>query len=165
MVLLSSHEIDSAPTGFAGVVISIVSGVAFAASMLCLREAAKRQIHSLFNTMFYASVAGAVSTGIYAAADGSSFVIPDLSSWVMVLMYGSIVHVFAWFMMAKSLPHVAVASAGLLMCLEPVTILFIDIGLLGKSVTQWQIIGAALTISSIYVGSQAAKKSQLSEKK
>lgn len=159
VVLLSSHEISAAPTGLSGVVISIISGLAFAASMICLREAAKRQTHSLVNTMFYASVGGALATGIYATVDGSSFIAQDAMSWLMIAIYGSVVHVFAWFMMAKSLPHVAVATAGLMMCLEPVTIFFIDLGLLGKSVTGWQALGAVLTVTAIYFGSQAAKKS------
>lgn len=158
VVLLSHHEIQSAPTGLSGVVISIISGVAFAASMLCLREASKRQAHSLLSMMFYASIAGALATGVYAVLAGSDFIAKDSLSWVMLFIYGSVVHVFAWFMMAKSLPHVSVAATGLLMCLEAVMIFFIDLGLLGKSITWWQTLGAALTITAIYFGSQAGKK-------
>lgn len=163
VTLLSSQEIRAAPTGFFGVMISIVSALAFAASMICLREAAKRQTSGLVNTMFYASVGGALATGIYAAIDGSSFVTQDAMSWLMIAIYGSVVHVFAWFLMAKSLPHVTVATAGLMMCLEPVTVFFIDLGFLDKSVTAGQAVGAVLTVTAIYVGSQAAKQPKRSK--
>lgn len=158
VVLLCSNEIQQSVNGLAGVIIGIVSGIAFALSMLCLRVAAIYQTNSLINTIFYSSLAGAIATGCYAAVEGSRFAIPDTQSLIMILIYGGIVHVVAWFLMAYSIAYVAVAVVGLIMCLEPVMVFIIDLGFLGKSVTTWQYIGAILTITAIYLGTLAAKK-------
>lgn len=157
VILLCSPEIKSVQGGLVGVIAGILSGLTFAFSMLSLREAAKRQTHSLVNTMFYSSLAGALVTGIYGALTGTRFMTSDLPSWGMIVAYGTVVHVLAWFLMAKSMPYVAVAVVGLVMCLEPLTVLVIDVALLGKNMTLWQAIGALLTLSAVYLGSQSAK--------
>lgn len=158
VVLLSIDEIQRSSAGLWGIVIGTLSAVAFAASMLCLREAARHQTNSVVNTMFYASFAGAVATAIYAGIDGSSFLIPNAKTWVMILIYGGFVHVFSWFLMANSMPHLAVAVVGLMMCLEPVVAFFIDVAFLGKHMALIQFVGAAMTIGAIYLGTQSSKK-------
>lgn len=159
VVLLCSHEIRATDGGWRGVIIGVVSGAAFAASMLCLKKTSQYQQRSAANTVFYTSLAGALATGVYAALDGASFTIPTLQSWVMILIYGGIVHVFSWFLMVNSISHIAVAVVGLIMCLEPVVVFFIDVGFLGKNMFIWQYMGAAMTIAAIYLGSQLSKSS------
>ncbi len=157
VVLLSYHETQQSEKGLLGITTGVLSAIAFACSMIFLREAAKRQKYSLMNTMFYASMSGALAIGIYGYLNGSSFMTDDVASWVMIIIYAAFVHVIAWFLMAKSMPFVSVALVGLIMSLEPVTVFGIDLVLLGKSITLWQAIGAALTLFAIYLGSKAAK--------
>ncbi|PID67030.1 MAG: EamA family transporter [Gammaproteobacteria bacterium] len=158
VVLLSHHEIQTATNGMSGVIVGILSALAFAASMLSLRETAKYQDHSLINTMFYTSVGGAFTTGIYAFGAHEPFITNDINSWLMIAIYASIVHVLAWFLMAKSIPKITVAVVGLVMCLEPLTVFCVDLGLLHKSITFWQAIGAMLTLTAVYLGSQSTKR-------
>ncbi len=158
VILLSYHETQISSDGTLGVIVGILSALVFAISMLCLKIVAKYQKHSLINTMFYASIGGAVTTGIYALIANEKFVTNDINSWIMIAIYASIVHVFAWFLMAKSIPHIAVAIVGLIMCLEPLTVCIVDLGFLGKSITIWQAIGAALILISVYLGSQPKVK-------
>ncbi len=155
IVLLCSNELNNNRYGIRGIGVGVLSGLMFAASMLCLREAVKYQTHSIVNTMFYASIGGVLATGIYAVAAELSFVTHELQSWVMVIIYGSVFHVLAWFLMAKAMPKLALAITGLVMCLEPVTVFFIDLSLLGKQFIIWQYLGAILTITAIYLGSQS----------
>lgn len=164
VVLLCSNEIQGDDKGGIGVVVGIASGVAFAVSMLAMRQTAAHQKHSLTNTMFYASVAGALATGIYAALTGRSFIINDVPSWLMMAIYGSVVHVLAWYLMAKAMPHLSVAVVGLLMTLEPVIVVIVDVSFLSKALTTWQILGVFVTIGAIYMGTQSkAKKTRQSE--
>ncbi len=155
VILLSYHETQISSSGTLGIIVGILSALAFAASMLCLKIAATYQKHSLTNTMFYASIGGAVITGIYALIANEKLLTDDVNSWIMIAIYASIVHVLAWFLMAKSIPHIAVAIVGLMMCLEPLTVCIIDLGFLGKSMTIWQAIGATLILTSVYLGSQS----------
>lgn len=164
VVLLCGNEIQGDDKGGIGVVVGIASGAAFAVSMLAMRQTAVHQKRSLTNTMFYASVAGALSTGIYAALTDRSFIIDDVPSWVMMGIYGSVVHVLAWYLMAKAMPHLSVAVVGLLMTLEPIIVVVIDVSFLDKALTAWQMSGALMTIGAIYMGTQSkAKKTRRSE--
>ncbi len=158
VVLLSYHETQASSGGTLGIIVGILSALVFAASMLCLKIVAKYQKYSLLNTMFYASIGGAVTTGIYALIANERFITDDVNSWIMIAIYASMVHVFAWFLMAKSIPHIAIAIVGLIMCLEPLTACIVDLGFLGKSITIWQAIGASLTLTAIYLGSQSNAK-------
>ncbi len=158
VVLLSYHETQIKTDGTLGVIVGILSALAFAASMLSLKEVAKHQRYSLINTMFYASIGGALTTGVYAFLANEKFLTDDINSWIMIAVYASVVHVFAWFLMAKSIPKIAVAVVGLVMCLEPLTVFWIDLGFLHKSITFWQTIGAVLTLVAIYLGSQSSKR-------
>ncbi len=155
VVLLSLREIDASETGGLGIGVGIASGLAFALSMLALRQTAKHQKHSVINTMFYSSVAGAIATGSCALWLGRSFVTDDATSWLLMLLYGAGVHVFAWLLMATSMPLLGVAIVGLIFCLEPVVAVFVDVAFVGKHLSGWQTVGAVLTMSAIYVGTQS----------
>ncbi|PIE45456.1 MAG: EamA family transporter [Gammaproteobacteria bacterium] len=155
VILLCNKEMAAGEQGSLGVVTGILSGLAYAISMLSIREAAKYQQHSLINTMFYASIAGALATGLYGIISDNSFITNELSSWLMIIIYGIFVHVLAWFLMAKSIPHVSLAIAGLLMALEPVVVFIVDLWGLDKVVSNWQVVGAVLTIVSVYLGTQS----------
>lgn len=157
VVLLCRREIAVNDAGRFGIIVSILSALAFALSMLCLREAVKRQTVSLVNTMFYASLGGSLATGLYALFSGTRFYTEDSLSWGLIAIYGLFVHVLAWFLMAKSLPQLSLAIAGLVMCLEPVVAFVLDMSLFDKSVSLWQLFGALLTMFAVYLGSQSAK--------
>lgn len=158
VVLLCSNEIHATDKGTVGVVVGIASGITFAISMLALRQVAAYQKQSLTNTMFYSSVAGALATGLYAALTDRNFITYDAPSWFMMAIYGSVVHVLAWYLMAKAMPFLSVAIVGLLMTLEPVIVIVIDVAFLDKALTVWQVTGAILTIYAIYMGSQSRAK-------
>ncbi|MGY0400128.1 MAG: EamA family transporter [Ostreibacterium sp.] len=76
----------------------------------------------------------------------------------MIFIYGAIVHVLAWFLMAKLMPYISIALVGLIMCLEPIVVFWVDMTYLGKSVTFWQMIGAILTLIAIYLGARNRQK-------
>lgn len=157
VVLLSRQEINTQEQGLYGIIAGVLSAVAFAASMVCLRVAALQSKDGLVKMMFFASVAGSLTTAIWIALADDGFTIKTSQDMVMMLAYAIFVHVIAWFLMAKSMPKVSVALVGLVFCLEPVVAFVVDIGFLEKNVTSIQVIGATLTLSAIYLGSQFSK--------
>jgi len=160
VIFLSLPEVKSNPHGLSGIIISIVSGAAFAAAMVLTKNAQKHQHHSVVNTVFYTSVAASLTTFLCAQFIGASasFHIPDSGSYIALFFYGSLVHVFAWFLMTDAVNRTSVTLVGLMMALEPVSVFLIDIGLLGKSIHIMQFIGAGMTIGAVYIGSQAGKQ-------
>lgn len=158
IVLLCSNEWHVNQHGAIGIITGIASAVAFALSMLSMRETAKHQKNGLMNTMFYASIGGTVAVGLFVALSGRSFLPDAVSSWGYMLIYAVIVHVVAWYLMAKALPQLNIAIIGLLACVEPIAAALIDVAFLGKTLTAWQFLGATLTILAIYIGSQEKKQ-------
>lgn len=157
VVLLSADEINGQSAGLYGITVGILSGFAFAISMLCLRIAVQKSKNHLIKVMFYASVSGTLTAAIMAVVAGHRFVINDTQTIVMMLFYALAVHVIAWFLMAKSIPSIRVALVGLIFCLEPVIAFFIDLSFLEKSVTIYQFIGAVITLFAVYLGTQINK--------
>lgn len=160
VILLCRHEWQTTANSGRGIFVGVASAVAFALSMLFMREAVKHQTNSLSNTMFYASITGAIALGIYALFSGCSFVTNHSASWLMMAIYGSVVHVLAWYLMAKAIPQLSVAVVGLLVSLEPIVVIMVDRLVLDKHLNSWQIFGAVLTIGAIYLGSQQRQASK-----
>ena len=159
VVLFSYTEIHQSTDRLKGILISIASALAFALSMLCLREASQNKSQGLMQLMFYASIAGALLTGIPGLLLNDRFT-TDLQSWGFIIVYASLIHVVAWIMMAKSLPRLSVINAGLIMILEPVVAFTMDLTLLGKSMTAWQLFGVLLTIFAVCLGGLLTNKNQ-----
>lgn len=158
VVLLSSHEIHVNTAGAFGVGAGVASAATFAVSMLCLRIAVRHASDSLVAVMFYASVAGALASGLWGVANDDRLMTDTLNNFIVMVAYAIFVHVIAWFLMAKSMPHVDVAVVGLIFCLEPVLALVVDVTALAKPITALQLIGAVITLAAIYFGSQLTKK-------
>lgn len=158
VVLLSHHEIVGQQAGLYGVTVGVLSGGAFAASMLCLRIAVQHAKDGLVKVMFYGSIGGALTTGIWGVLANERFMTATADGFMMMIAYAVFVHVIAWFLMAKSMPHVSVALVGLIFCLEPVVAFVVDVTFLAKAMTVLQFVGAVLTLLAIYLGSQFSKK-------
>ncbi len=158
VVLLCSPEMGHGEGGTFGVVVGILSGLAFALSMIAMRVTATYQKHSLFNTMFYSSLAGALALGVWVWLGGRSFLPTDSQSWGLIVIYSLGVHVLAWALMAKSLPLLKAALVGLIFCLEPVVAMAVDVLFLDKNLSFWQLAGAGLTLTAIYLGNQPSRK-------
>ncbi|MPV85212.1 DMT family transporter [Ostreibacterium oceani] len=153
VVLLCGIEIQQTDQGFYGVMVGVLSAVAFAVSMLFLKTVALHQKRSLYNTVFYASMMGASFIAVYGALSFDDFRIPNVSTLLLVVCYGAIIHVMGWFLMAKSIPQLPLALVGMVMCLEPVVAFVADVALLQKHIAAIQYVGAVLVILSIVMHS------------
>ncbi len=110
VVLLCSNEIRTTENAAWGITAGILSAIAFTFSMIALREAANYQTASVISTMFYASLFGAATAGLWATIAGETFIAPDLPSWLWMTIYGVVVHVLAWLLMAVSMPHLSIGG-------------------------------------------------------
>jgi len=86
---------------------------------------------------------------------GDSFNIPDLQSLGALAAYGVLSQVVAWVLISRALPRISTSHAGLLLMLQPSLAFCWDILLFGRHATAVNLLGAAITLSAIYLGATA----------
>ena len=133
----------------------IVSGLAYAICVYYLKAASHLpdgggdKIAQMFNLSL---VAGLVMLG-YALLRGESLAIADGQTLWMLVIYGVMVQFVGWLLVNRSISHISLGLAGLILLLEPVITYFVDVAFLGKASTAVQIGGALLTVVAVYIGS------------
>ena len=71
----------------------------------------------------------------------------------MLVIYGAMVQFVGWLLVNRSIGHISLGLAGLILLLEPVITYFVDVAFLHKPSSAVQIGGALLTVLAVYLGS------------
>lgn len=154
LYLLLAPEMTS-DIGTRGVVYGIVSGLAYAICVYYLKAASNLpdgggdKIAQMFNLSLWA---GVVMLG-YALLRGESLAIGDGQTLLMLVIYGVMVQFVGWLLVNRSISHISLGLAGLILLLEPVITYFVDVVFLHKASSAVQIGGALLTVVAVYIGS------------
>lgn len=103
--------------------------------------------------LFWLSWISTVLLGLDVWNAGVSFRIPDLSSLLSLLGLGFFSQVIAWAIITANLPKVRASIAGLLLLLQPTLAFLWDMIIFSRETTAVNLMGIALTLSAIYMGS------------
>ncbi|MEW5723635.1 MAG: DMT family transporter [Thermodesulfobacteriota bacterium] len=138
----------------AGVVCGLAAAVAYTAFLLVLRRTQGRPgaMGPLAN-MTVVCLAAALTAWPIARSFGESLFIPDGRTWVVLVMYGLAGQVLGWVLISKGLPHVETSKAGLILLLQPTLAFVWDVLFFGRSAAAPEVLGAALALTAIYLGS------------
>jgi drug/metabolite transporter (DMT)-like permease len=129
--------------GFWGNICAIVGGMAFAWVVLCLR---KQQGTSLLETVLLGN--------IIAALLGMPFMfraLPDLSSWVALLLSGTLQIGLAFVLYAIAIRSLSALEAILIPVIEPLLNPLWVFLLLGEVPSLWAVIGGSIVVVSVTV--------------
>ena len=154
LYLLLAPEMAS-DLGLRGVLFGIASGLAYAICVYYLKAASQLpdgggdKIAQMFNLSLWA---GLVMLA-YALLRGESLVIGDGQTLLMLVIYGAMVQFVGWLLVNRSIGHISLGLAGLILLLEPVITYFVDVAFLHKPSSAVQIGGALLTVLAVYLGS------------
>jgi drug/metabolite transporter (DMT)-like permease len=154
LYLLLLPEMTSA-IGIKGVVYGVLSGLAYAICVYFLKintqlpDGGGDKIAQMLNLSLWA----ALVLLTYTLAAGESLAIVDGQTFLMLLIYGTLVQFVGWLLVNRSIGAISLGLAGLILLLEPVITYFIDVTFLGKASSTLQIGGALLTIFAVYIGS------------
>lgn len=154
LYLLLAPEMSS-EVGVRGVLFGIASGLAYAVCVYYLKAASQLpcgggdKLAQMLNLSLWA---GLVMLG-YALLRGESLAIADGQTLLMLVIYGVMVQFVGWLLVNRSIGHISLGLAGLILLLEPVITYFVDVAFLGKSSSMVQIGGALLTVVAVYIGS------------
>ena len=141
-----------------GVLLGVLTGIAYAVYMLSLRHAQmRRSALTPERTMCLVSLICALMLGIAVAGEGDSFAIRDTQSWTALLLLAFVGQVLGWVLIARAMPQLPASTVGLLLLLQPALSFALDVALFSRPAFLRDWIGLALSLVGIFVASQRAK--------
>ena len=96
--------------------------------------------------------------GLSAVLEGQSLAIPTLDDAAWLVAYGILSQCLGWLFIASSLPHVSTTEAGLALLLQPTLSFVWDVLFFARSMSATELIGAAIALTAIYLGSRPPSK-------
>ncbi|HXR63901.1 MAG TPA: DMT family transporter [Rudaea sp.] len=141
-----------------GVLLGVLTGVAYAVYMLSLRSAQlRRRDLTPERTLLLVSILCAAMLAAAVAVEGSGFAIPDGQSWLALLGLGLFGQVLGWVLIARAMPQLPASLVGLLLLLQPALSFVLDVLLFARPTAPADWIGLALSLVGIFVATARSR--------
>jgi drug/metabolite transporter (DMT)-like permease len=142
-----------------GVIFGLLTAVSYAGYLLCLRESRAGSQHRLpTREVAVISLVSAAILGVTAILEGESLAIVAVDDAVWLSAYGLLSHCLGALFIASSLPHVSTTEAGIALLLQPTLSFVWDVLFFGRAMTVTELVGAAIALFAIYLGSRSPSK-------
>ena len=142
-----------------GVVFGLLTALVYAGYLLTMREARTESNDPLpTREVAVISLGSALLLGLAAVVEGESLIIPSYVDAAWLLSYGLFSQVLGLLLIASSLLKVTATEAGLALLLQPTLSFTWDVVFFGRPMTAIELMGAAITLLAIYLGSRASSK-------
>ena len=138
-----------------GVILGIVTGVAYAVFMLSTRHA-QRGGHVQLAPAQLLCVSSLLSAAVLALSmlvEGESFVLPGAQAWLSLLGLALFGQVFGWVLLTRAMPQLPASLIGLLLLLQPALSFVFDVILFARPTNAFDWLGVALSLAGIFIGS------------
>jgi drug/metabolite transporter (DMT)-like permease len=138
-----------------GVVLGIVTGIAYAVYMLATRHAQRGGHVQLApaQLLCVSSLLSAIVLAFAALVEGESFLLPDLQAWSSLLGLALFGQVFGWVLLTRAMPQLPASLIGLLLLLQPALSFVLDVILFARPTYFHDWLGVALSLAGIFIGS------------
>ncbi|MBD3402849.1 EamA family transporter [candidate division GN15 bacterium] len=152
-------EVEFSTTYLKGVGFGLLTGVAYASYLITLKTAS-RQPDRLDPVVFmtWTSFFSAFFLGITGLLEPDPFIPPTLGDFGIVLALGVTVQALAWIVIMRSLALLEASRTGLVLLLQPTLATVWGMLFFAEEMGPTQLVGAAITLAAIYVGSLRAAK-------
>ena len=138
-----------------GIVLGVLTGIAYAVYMLSLRQAQLRCVQlTPERALCLLSLLCALMLALAVVGEGESFAIPDMQSWLALLALAFVGQVLGWVLIARAMPQLPASLVGLLLLLQPALSFVLDVLLFARATTALAWFGLALSLLGIFVASQ-----------
>lgn len=142
-----------------GVVFGLLTAVAYAGYLLTMREVRAQSAHRLpAREVAVISIGSAMLLAASAIAEGQSLAIPTYADAMWLIGYGILSHCLGLLFIASSLPQVSTTEVGLALLLQPTLSFVWEVVFFARPMTIAELIGAAVVLVAIYLGSRPASK-------
>ncbi len=150
---------DRPPDYQLGIMFGFMTAVVYAAYLLSLRHIRQQSPHRLpTREIAVVSLLTAVMLAATAVLEGESLAITDMADVGWLVGYGLLSHSLGWLFIASSLPQVTTVEAGLALLLQPTLSFGWDVVFFDRPMTTIELIGAAIALVAIYLGSRSTSK-------
>jgi len=138
-----------------GVVLGIVTGIAYAIYMLSTRHAQRSGHVQLApaQLLCVSSLLSALVLAIAALLEGESFRLPDVQAWSSLLGLALFGQVFGWVLLTRAMPQLPASLIGLLLLLQPALSFVLDVILFARPTHFFDWLGVTLSLAGIFIGS------------
>ncbi len=143
-----------------GVWLGVFTAFMYAIYMLSFRRIQQR--HPAASPMYllcWCSLVCALLLGGAGAAEGHSFLIPNLKTWSALIGLALFGQVLGWLLISYALPRLDASMVGLLLLLQPLLAFGVDVVLFGRATDGLDWAGLVLSALGIFIGSQRARAS------
>ncbi|MFU8821014.1 MAG: DMT family transporter [Gammaproteobacteria bacterium] len=138
-----------------GIIFGLLTAVFYAAYILALRRArAESPAGSIVSDLMIVSLVSAGFLFAGAGLGGEPVALPDPRSAWMLVAYALVAQVVGWLLISGSLPHVPASRVGLILLLQPILAFIWDVLIFSRAFGPREIVGAALAIIAIGLGSR-----------
>ncbi|MCP4023791.1 MAG: DMT family transporter [Desulfobacteraceae bacterium] len=147
------------PDYIKGIWLGLATAGFYSGFLLLLRKLqADKNDFSLFYYLMLASVSSCIILGARVFFSGQSFAIPDMTTFVSLLVLGVLNQGIAWVMISNALPLVRASHAGLILLLQPSLSFVWDVLFFDRptGLTGWG--GVIVVIAAIYMGMSGNNK-------
>lgn len=137
------------PENLLGDAYGLATAVFFASYLMALERL--RTTFSTATAMLWTSIGTAGVLLPLALATGEPMIPETAFGWSMLLALAVVSQVTGLGMVVYALAHLPVSFASIGLLLEPIAVMVMGIAILGEGLSLWQIAGAAIILSGIYV--------------
>lgn len=150
---------DLQPDYQLGVIFGFMTAVVYAAYLLSLRYIRQKSPYRMpTREIAIVSLLTAIMLGVTAVLEGESLAIASMTDVGWLVGYGLLSHSLGWLFIASSLPQVTTVEAGLALLLQPTLSFGWDVVFFDRPMTTIELIGAAIALVAIYLGSRSTSK-------
>ena len=134
-----------------GVIYGVLTAITYALFLLILRQG-NSDLRRPAGPLFDATLSGAVFSVLGGLAVGDLDWVPDLEAqgWLVLLALSS--QVVGWLLISVSLPRLPAVITSIVLTLQPVSTVFLGILLLSEAPSSVQLLGVAIVIAGVVVG-------------
>jgi drug/metabolite transporter (DMT)-like permease len=137
-----------------GVVFGLLTGIVYANYIITVKRAGQRPEFPDFVTfMAWTSLYTALFLGIIVSIEGNSILPPDLETVVILALLALVAQALGWWAISSSLKKIEASRAGLILLLQPTLAMIWGALFFSEQLAVMQIVGAAITLAAIYLGS------------
>jgi drug/metabolite transporter (DMT)-like permease len=154
LVGLGSAGVQFTPLYLLGIVLGLLTGLAYASYLTTMKKASTEQAElGTITLMAWTSLFTCLFMGLSALIESEPMRPPDAKSWVLLFALGLIPQALGWRAITSALPRLTASRAALGLLLQPLLATVWGMLFFAEHLTAIQMVGAAVTLAAIYVGS------------
>ena len=142
-----------------GVIFGLATAAAYAGYLLSMRRARQGSPHRIpSREIAVVSLVCAAMLCATAMIEGQSLAVPTLEDAAWLGAYGLLSHSLGLMFIASSLPHVRTTQVGIALLLQPTLSFVWDVLFFARPMSMTELLGAAIALLAIYLGSRSSSK-------